>query len=63
MMEYIRAKTWRMKMKTEYRLILKKNLDEILEDTIEIEDASIMSTPNAKEFEKKIRDYIRGLNP
>jgi hypothetical protein len=50
-------------MKTVYKLILKKNLDVILEDTIEIEDVSIMGTTNAKEFEKKIRDYIRGLNP
>ncbi len=50
-------------MKTVYKLILKRNLDVILEDTIEIEDVSIMSTTNAKEFEKKIRDYIRGLNP
>lgn len=33
-------------MKTEYKLILKKNLDVILEDTIEIEDASeIYDTP------------------
>lgn len=37
-------------MKTEYKLILKKNLDVILEDTIEIEDVSIMSTTNAKEY-------------
>lgn len=50
-------------MKTEYRLILKKNDDSILEDTIVVEDASTLSNPNGSEFEKKIRDYIRGLNP
>lgn len=50
-------------MITEYKLILKKNDDLILEDTILIEDPSVMSSPNAKEFEKKIRDYIRSLNP
>lgn len=51
-------------MKTEYRLILQKNNDSILEDTISIEDVSVMGNrPNCAEFEKKIRDYIRGLNP
>lgn len=50
-------------MKNEYRIILKKNGNSIIEDTIIIDDLSIMSTPNGAEFEKKIRDYIRSLNP
>lgn len=50
-------------MITKFKVILKKDLNEVLEDTVEIEDVGIFNTPNAKEFEKKIRDYIRGLNP
>jgi hypothetical protein len=50
-------------MINEYRLILKKNDNSMLEDTIEIVEDGVMSTPNSTAFEKKIRDYIRSLNP
>ena len=47
-------------MQVEYRLILKRNDDSILEDTVIIDDFPDMEKTGA--FEKKIRDYIRGLN-
>ncbi len=53
-----------MEMITKYKLILEKDGCSVLEDSVCIEDVSIMgSRPNCAEFEKKIRDYIRGLNP
>ncbi len=48
---------------TEFRLILERDGRSILEDTINVKDCSVMYTPNADEFETKIRNYIRGLNP
>ena len=51
-------------MQVEYRLILKRDDKSVLEDTIIIEEVSVMGNrPNSREFEKKIRDYVRGLNP
>ena len=53
-----------LEMNVEYRLILKKDDKSILEDTIVIEEVSVLGNrPNSKEFEKKIREYIRGLTP
>ena len=49
-------------MQNEYQIVLKRNGHVVLVDTKEIDDASIMSTPNADEFEKKVRDYVRALN-
>lgn len=49
-------------MRNEYQIVLKRNGHVILVDTKEIDDASIMSTTNADEFEKKVRDYVRALN-
>jgi len=50
-------------MKSEFKLSMQRDGRLVLTDTIKIEDFSVMSAPNADEFEKQIRDYIRSLNP
>lgn len=45
-------------MIAEYRLILKRDEKSILEDTIVLDGFST----DLASFEKRIRDYIRGLN-